>query len=114
MKTLKKIIYKGVEFELYTHEMNNEFYFGTSCNGISSKGNPLHVNKGWNNSIAAIKDMEEGIDAFLSITPKTYKELADAISGSLIWTGYEDCHADEFIIKTLIENFLKVKTSCQS
>lgn len=102
-------MYKGVEFELYTHEMHDEFYFGTSCNGISSKGNPLHVNRGWNNSVAAIKDMEEGIDLFLSNTPKTYKELADAITSSLVWTGYEDCYADEFIIKTLVENFLKVK-----
>lgn len=109
MKTLKKITYKGVEFELYTHEINNEFYFQTSCNGISSKGNPTHVNRGWQTSSEAIKDMEEGIDAFLAIAPKTYKELADAISDSLIWTGYEDCHADEFIIKTLVENFLKAK-----
>jgi hypothetical protein len=108
MKTLKKIKYKGVEFELYTHEMHDEFYFGTSCNGISSKGNATHINRGWQTSSEAIKDMEEGIDAFLAIAPKTYKELADAITGSLVWTGYEDCHADEFIIKTLVENFLKV------
>jgi len=109
MNTLKKINYKGIEFELYTHEMHDEFYFATSCNGISSKGNPSHINRGWNTSKEAIKDMEEGIDAFLSHTPKTYKELADAITSSLVWTGYEDCHADEIIIKTLVENFLKVK-----
>lgn len=109
MKTLKKIKYKGIEFELYTHEINNEFYFGTSRDGISSKGNPTHINRGWQTSSEAIKDMEESIDAFLAIAPKTYKELADAITSSLVWTGYEECHADEFIIKTLIENFLKVK-----
>jgi hypothetical protein len=114
MKTLKKIIYKGIEFELYTNEMNNEFYFGTSCNGISSKGNATHINRGWQTSSEAIKDMEEGIDTFLSYTPKNYKELADAISTSLIWTGYEDCYADESIIRILVENFLKVKTSCLS
>lgn len=109
MKILKKIIYKGVEFELYTHEMHGEFYFKTSCDGISSKGNPTHINRGWQTSSEAIKDMEEGIDDFLSVAPKTYKELAAAISGSLVWTGYEECHADEFIIKTLVENFLKIK-----
>lgn len=114
MVTLKKIIYRQVKFELYTHEHNNQFYFGTSCEGISSKGNPTHTNKGWNTPAEAIKDMEEGIDAFLAIAPKTYKELADAISDSLVWDSYEDCHVDEFIIKTLVENFLKVKTSCQS
>ena len=108
MKTLKKINYKGTDFELYTHEINNEFYFATSCNGIGSKGNPLHINRGWNTSNEAIKDMEEGIDAFLSITPKTYKELADAITYSLVWTGYEDCHANETIIKILVENFNKI------
>jgi hypothetical protein len=106
MKTLKKIKYKEIEYELYTHEMHNEFYFGTSCNGISSKGNATHINRGWQTSSEAIKDMEEAIDAFLTIAPKTYKELADAITSSLVWTGYEDCHADELLIKTLIENFL--------
>lgn len=110
MKTLKKINYKGIEFELYTHEMHNEFYFGTHCNGISSKGNPLHINRGWNTSSEAIKDMEEGIDAFLAITPKTYAELADAITGSLVWDDYEEAHADELIIKTLVENFVKVNS----
>jgi hypothetical protein len=109
MKTLKTINYKGIEFELYTHEMHGEFYFGTSSNGISSKGNPSHINRGWQTSGEAIKDMEEAIDAFLLITPKTYKELAEAITDSLMWTGYENAHADEFIIKTLVENFLKVK-----
>ena len=111
MKTLKKINYKGIEFELYTHEMNNAFYFSTFCNGISAKGNPLHINRGWATSNEAIKDMEEAIDTFLSYTPKTYKELAEAITGSLVWTGYEDCHADEIIIKILMENFLKIKKS---
>lgn len=110
MKTLKKINYKGIDFELYTHEMHGEFYFATSCDGISSKGNPSHINKGWPTSSEAIKDMREGIDAFLTTTPTTYKELADAITGSLIWTSYEEAHADELIIKTLVENFLKVNS----
>ena len=108
MKVLKKINYKGLNFGLYTHEIHDEFYFGTSCNGISSKGNPTHINRGWKTSNEAIKDMEEGIDDFLSITPKTYKELADAISESLVWTSYEDCYVDELILETLIKNFLKL------
>ena len=111
MKTLKKIIYKGVEFELYTHEIYDEFYFSTSCDGISCKGNPLHINRGWNTPAEAIKDREESIDTFLSITPKTYKELANFITESLVWTGYEDCYADEFIVRTLVENFNKLKTN---
>ena len=109
MKTLKKINYKGIDFELYTNEHNNEFYFSTSCDGIHSKGNPKHINRGWETPKEAIKDIEESIDYFLSTAPRTYKELADAITSSLVWTGYEDCHADERIIKILIENFIKVK-----
>ena len=110
MKTLKKINYKGIEFELYIHEHNNKFYFQTSCDGISSKGNPKHINRGWYTPKEAIKDMEDGIDFFLSVTPKTYKELTDAITSSLVWTGYEDCHADENIVKILVENFVKASS----
>lgn len=110
MKTLKKIIYKNIEFELYTHEINEEFYFSTHCDGIHSNGNPKHINRGWDTPKEAIKDMENGIDTFLSTAPKTYKELAEAITGSLVWTGYEDCYADENIVKILFENF--IKTSC--
>jgi hypothetical protein len=110
MKTLKKINHKGIQFELYTHEIHGEFYFATSCDGIFTKGNPSHINKGWPTSNEAIKDMEEAIDTFLSYTPKTYKELAEAITSSLVWDSYEDCHVDEFIIKVLVENFLKIKS----
>jgi hypothetical protein len=109
MNTLKKINYKGVNYELYTHEINDEFYFATSCDGISTKGNPSHINKGWSTPAEAIKDMEESIDAFLIFTPKTYRELASAITSSLVWTSYEDCYADEFIIKKLVENFNEIK-----
>ncbi len=111
MKTIEKLKYKDVKYELYIHQMNNKFYFGTSCDGISCKGNPSHVNGGWDTPAEAIKDREEAIDDFLSTTPKTYKELTKAIEDSLVWTGYEDCHVDEFIIKTLVENFLQVKKS---
>ena len=110
MKTLKTIAYKGIEFELYTHEHNGEFYFQTNCDGIFSKGNPKHINRGWDTAKEAIKDMEDGIDDFLSNAPKTYKELADAITGSLVWTGYEDCYADEGIVKILLQNFIKASS----
>ena len=56
----------------------------------------------------AISDIEDKVNKFLSTAPKTYKDLANAISGSLIWTAYEDCHVDEFILKILVENFLKI------
>jgi hypothetical protein len=57
----------------------------------------------------AIKNVKLKIDAFLKITPKTYKELAKAITNSLVWTGYEDCHADEEIIKQLVSSFIKTQ-----
>ena len=110
MKTLKIINYKGIEFELYINEYNKEFYFDTSCKGIPSKGNSKHANGGWDTPKEAIKDMEEGIDNFLSFAPNTYQELADAITDSLVWTGYEECYADENIVKILVENFIKASS----
>lgn len=107
MKTLERRIYKKIEFELYTHKINDEFYFGTSCDGIGSKGNPAHINRGWSTSSEAIKDMENAIDDFLSITPKNFKELAEAIQSSLVWTDYEDCHVDPSLLEILINNFNK-------
>jgi hypothetical protein len=68
-----------------------------------------NISNGYPTMDRAIADIEGKIDGFLVIIPKTYEELAEAITCSLVWTGYEDCHADEFIIKTLVENFLKVK-----
>jgi hypothetical protein len=105
MTTLKEVNYRGFIYILYIHEINDEFYFQTSCDGIASKGNPKHINGGWATSCEAIEDMEKAIDKFCSNTPKTYKELADAITKSLVWTDYEECYADENIIKILFEDF---------
>ena len=47
------------------------------------------------------------IDEFLKTTPQNYRELSDAITSSLVWTGYEDCYVDEQVLQILIENFIK-------
>jgi hypothetical protein len=59
--------------------------------------------------IDAVNDVKSKIDAFLEITPKNYEELAEAIQGSLVWTGYENCHVDATILKLIVENFIKAK-----
>lgn len=57
----------------------------------------------------AIDKVEGRLDRFLGTTPTTWDQLADKLTSSLIWTGYEDCYVDEFKLKTLVVNFLKAK-----
>jgi len=109
MIILKKINYNGVDYELYTMEIGDGFYFSTKCPGINAVGNVQHISGLWTTSEEAIKDREKSIDDFLAIVPKNYKELANWITDSLVWTGHEDCYADESIVKTLVENFIKFK-----
>ena len=34
-------------------------------------------------------------------------ELAKMITKSLVWTGYDECHADEKVIERLVSDFIK-------
>jgi len=107
---LKTEVYKEVEI---TYEVNNKGLFTTNALGIlSSYQNPSLI-EGWKNITDAEKDIKIKIDEFLNNTPKNYKELSKAIESSLVWTGYEDCYVDEFILKTIVENFIKYKNSVQ-
>ena len=63
---------------------------------------------GFKDLLSAEIAIQNKIDEFLNTTPKTYSELAKSIESTLVWTGYEDCYVDEFILKTLVGNFLKV------
>lgn len=51
--------------------------------------------------------LKNKVDEFVDNMPKTYKELADVIEGSLVWTCYEQCYVDEDALKIIIENFIK-------
>lgn len=100
---LKRESYKGVvmEFDIDTDKGT----FTGSALGIMTSYRHQHY--GWNTLSEAREDLKIKIDEFLESTPKTYKELSEHITGSLVWTGYEECHADEGIIKVLVSNFIK-------
>jgi hypothetical protein len=53
--------------------------------------------------------IELEIEKFLSITPKTWEELATEIEKSLVWSSYEDCEVNVKTLKMLVENFMKAK-----
>lgn len=109
MATIKKYKYKNIEVEIIVCEDGYFHGYALGTLSTSNKEKDRNLSSGYPTMDRVIIDIENKIDDFLSTTPKTYKELASDISGSLVWTGYEEAHADEFIIKTLVENFLKVK-----
>jgi hypothetical protein len=110
MATVKKYKYKDIQITIDVYE--DGFFHGYALDILcsSNRDKDKNINNGYPTMDRAIEDIESKVDTFLSTTPKTYEELANAITSSLVWTGYEDCHADEFIIKTLVENFLKVNS----
>ncbi len=99
--------YKNIVIEVHFNEESKKFdatsIFGNSCNPNN------RMCRGYDTPVEAVEDVKKVIDAFLVSNPKNYKELAEAITNSLIWTGYEDCYADEIVIETLVQNFLKAK-----
>ena len=109
MAIVKSYKYKDCSVTIEVYETGFFHGYALDVLSTSNKEKDRNASMGYPTMDRAIIDIEGKIDEFLSITPKNYKELADAISGSLVWTGYEECHADEFIIKTLVENFLKIK-----
>ena len=105
---VKKKKYKNIEI---VYEVSEEGKFECSALGIfrsHPKGQYLPP-FGYDTIGEAEKAIQDELDEFLSTTPKTFKELAEAIEKSLVWTGYEECHVDEFIIKTLVTNFKTIK-----
>jgi len=99
----KKEFYKDIEV---TYEIDERGKFRCSALGIFGTHNPKDFRGYYDAMIDAEKEIHALIDEFLSNTPKNYKELAEEITSTLVWTGYEECHADEFIIKTIVENFM--------
>jgi hypothetical protein len=100
-------IYKDIEIEYHISE---EGTFDARALGVlSSYGPNPSIFSGWEKLADAKRDIREQIDEFLSTTPTSYSELAKAIESTLVWTGYEDCTVDEFIIKTLVEGFIRYK-----
>lgn len=110
MPTVKKYKYKDIEIKIEVYE--DGFFHGYALDILSTSNKEKDRNNscGYPTMDRAIVDIEARVDAFLTTTPRTYAELADAITSSLVWDSYEEAHADELIIKTLVENFLKVNS----
>jgi len=110
MATVKKYKYKGIDIKIEVYD--DGFFHGYALDilSTSNKDKDANLSNGYPTMDRAMVDIEYKVDKFLCTTPKTYAELADAITGSLVWTGYEEAHADEFIIKTLVENFVKANS----
>jgi hypothetical protein len=104
-------VYKEIEILVFYNEKTKYFY-ATSIVGNSHNEFDTNMNNfcgGFKTPQEAITNVKEQIDAFLQEQPKSYEELAEAITKTLVWTGYEDCYADTFIVEKLVTGFLKSK-----
>lgn len=100
---LKSEKYKGIELEF---DVDDEYgTFSGSALGVIYSYKVF--NYGWSTLSEAREDLKTQLDEFLESTPTNYTELAEQITSSLVWTGYEDCYADEKIIEVLVGNFIK-------
>lgn len=108
---IDKEIYNGYVIE-YHYNTETKFFYATSKIANSYKKYDTKLNNfcgGYKTPEEAVNDVRVKIDEFLKTAPKTYLELASAITDSLVWTGHEDCHADVDIIKHLVSSFIKTQ-----
>lgn len=99
MPTVKKYKYRNIEITIEVYE--DGLFSGYALGTLSTSAHKTME--------ICIVSIESEVDKFLIITPKTYKELADAITSTLVWNSYEDCNADEFIIEILVNSFNSFK-----
>lgn len=112
MKEIKRIIYKGMEIVI---SVNTETgYFHTSCLHMKSYNDKIS-HCGYETMKEAIEDVTKKIDSFLETVPSSWEELAQELTNSLCWHGYEDAYVDVEVLKTIVTNFLtKVKNDRES
>lgn len=111
MKLIDTEIYNDIKIDI---NYNNETKCFSAYSNIASSHNSYKEELknfcgGFKTPLEAIDDVKLKIDEFLNQSPKTYTELAEMITNSLVWTGYEECHADEQIIKQLVSSFIKTQ-----
>ncbi len=109
MKELYKVNHNGIEITVWFNEKTKLF---RATSKVGSSHNPFDERiknfcNGFETPSEAELNVKPLIDEFLKSAPKTYAELAQRITDSLIWTDYEACHADEQIIEVLVSNFIK-------
>ncbi len=108
---IDKEIYSGFVIEYHYNTDTKLFYATSKIANSNKKYDEKLKNKcgGFKHIEEAVDDVKAKMDVFLKTTPKTYSELASAISDSLVWTSHEDCYADEEIIKQLVSSFIKTQ-----
>jgi len=111
MKEIKKETYKNIEITCYFTERTNCF---SAISKVGSSHNEFDTRLknfcyGFETPVKAIENCKTKIDEFLKIAPTSYKELAEQITNHLTWTGYEECHVDEQVLKLLVESFITAR-----
>lgn len=106
MIKLKTETYKKFQIDIFVDERGR---FKAKTSGIGCSHDDGDINGFHATMDEALKAMKNGIDAFIAKAPKDWDELAEAITESLVWTGYEDCHVDSDALKVLVENFLRFR-----
>lgn len=108
---INTVTHKEIEIEINYNTQTNCFsaysQLGSSNNPFDSELN--NFCHGFETPAQAVNSCMIKIDEYLDNSPKTYTELAERITDSLVWTGYEDCHADENTIRILVDMFNKFK-----
>ncbi len=93
------LYHNNIEIMCFYDKSKKRFY-GTASIGISTDVIYTSIDE-------LIEAIKSEIDSFLETSPKTYSELAKMITKSLVWTGYDECHADEKVIERLVSDFIK-------
>lgn len=110
---IDRLNYRNLEIKVFYNKETKCF----SANSLAGSSNNSYDKKlknfchGYKTPEEAVIDVKKQIDAFLVNTPKTYKELSEQLTENLTWTGYEDCHLDEKVVKILVNNFITYQKS---
>jgi hypothetical protein len=103
MTKIDELKYKNFLIEVFYDKESKKIY---AISDICSSNDNLQKTLSAKENINIVKN---GIDNFLKIVPKNMNELAHALSQTLVWDGYEECHVEEEVLKSLLTNFLKTK-----
>lgn len=106
MKEIKRITYKGLIIVVLVNTETGCFH--ASCLHMTTNNNKV-FHCGYETMKEAVDDITKKTDSFLSVSPSSWKELAQELTNSLCWNGYEDAYVDENVLEGLVTNFLRVK-----
>jgi len=105
MTTIQEYDYRGYSITIKCSEKGTFHGYSLSF----STWNPEDSFIGGYDTIDECKtEIETVLNEFIETFPKNFEELADKITKTLVWSGYEDCEADPQIIENLVTNFIKI------